>query len=127
MATKTKKSVTVDPQRPGYYVSPLEQYPGYLQFPVPLEYPHYKDWWIKTIQPLKEINKFDFARIDLEWEGAKLLLLEWGTWGLSNISPGKVKANQVPIEVVNFVREAADDYLYDLISPKDLRLLFMST
>lgn len=119
------KALTPDPDKPGRYPSPLEKYPGFVQFPAPFMYHHFKEWWQRTLEPLKEVAKLDFKGLDLEWEGAKYLLLEFGEWQLSGVPVGDVRSNNVPLEVVNFVRQAADHYLYPQLSPKELRLLLM--
>ncbi len=117
-----------DEKQPGRYVSPLTKYPGYVQFPYPLMYPHFKEWWKLTIEPLKNVSKLDFGAVDFEWEGAKYLILEFGEWAIrgDHASQGDAKKNDVPVEVVNFVRRAADHYLYPQLSPKELRLLSTS-
>lgn len=120
------EAIQADPNQPGRYPSPLEKYPGYVQFPPVLMYAHFKLWWQKVLEPLKDVARLDFKGIDLEWEGARDLLLEYGEWQIQGVPVGEVKANHVPLEVVNFVRQAADHYLYPQLSPKELRLLYTS-
>lgn len=125
---KSSNVLKADPHLPGRYASIFEQYPGYIQFPYPLLHnPHLKAWWEKCITPLKEITAFDFAKLDLEWEGARELLVEYGEWQLTGLPVGEVKAGRVPADVVTFVRLAADDYIYPWLSPKDVRLLRTNT
>lgn len=120
------QKIIPDPNKPGRYPSPLEQYPGFIQFPAPLMYAHFKEWWIRTLEPLNDVRKLDFRGFDLEWEGARYLITEFGEWSISGVPIGDVKTGNVPLEVVNFVRQAADHYLFPQLSPKESRLLLMT-
>lgn len=114
---------------PGYYEPDvdkypnLEKYPGHIQFPYPLELTHFKAWWKTAIESAKELTKLDWETFEGEWEGAKTLLLEYGEWEIKDVPRGHVKENRVSLELVSWVTECADDYIWPQLSVKKARLL----
>lgn len=123
MAVKIKAKIKETEGKPGRYESIFENHPGFIQFPVPFMYPHFREWWQKVFEPLQNAGKLDFANIDLEWEGAKHLIIKYGKWGIESVSVGEFEKGNVPTELVSFVRMAADDFIWPYLSPKELRLL----
>lgn len=112
---------------PGRYESNLAGYPGHIQFPNPLRLAHFKAWWETAITPLKTLTKLDFDHAMSEWKAAAKLILEFGEWEIKSVPRGEVAADQIPVEVVNFVLECADDYIYPLLPEKKRQLIRTAT
>ena len=116
-----------DENRPGYYASPLERYPGHIQFPDPLGLVEFTAWWKVAIHPLKNMDGFDLELFSFEWVGAKALLLEYGERGIKDVPKGKVKEDRVPLPVMSWVSDCADDYIFpQLPKKKQARLLTLT-
>ncbi len=109
---------TIKGPKPGYYESHLKDYPGYIQFPYPFLYHHFKAWWEKAITPLKGMSRVDFKHADCEWQGAKELLLEFGEWAIEGVPVGDAKTDNLPFEVMSFICDAANDYITPKMSLK---------
>ena len=110
-------------EKPGYYPSELEAYPGHICFPYPLTLPQFKVWWKASVESVKELTRLDFNSFNAEWEGAKRLLIEFGEWEIKGVPIGEVKADNVPLEVVSWVCDCAEDYIWPQLSSKKQRTL----
>jgi len=123
MAKAKAQTRQSEDKRPGYYESDVEGYPGHIQFPYPLILPQFKAWWKVAIEPLKTLSKLDFEHFDAEWQGAKVLLTEFGEWAVEGVPVGEAKEDRVPLEVMSWVVDCADDYIGPQLSEKKARLL----
>lgn len=110
------------PDKPGRYESPFDEYPGYVQFPAPLMLHHVQAWWEKAVEPLANKKRVDYAYWDAEWQAAKALILQFGAWRIESVPQGEVDADRVPAEVVGWVLEVADEYVGPKLPPKMRRL-----
>lgn len=114
---------------PGYYEPDIEKYPGladypgHIRFPFPLELPHFKAWWKAAIEAAKNLSKLDWDTFEGEWEASKVLLVEFGEWEIKGVPVGNVRENRVPLELVSWVTECADEYIWPQLSVKKARLL----
>lgn len=108
---------------PGRYDSPFEDHPGYIQFPYPMMFPHFRDWWKAAVEPLKNLTRLDFDHLDCEWQGAKKLITEYGEWAIQGVAVGDAKNDNVPLEVISWVEDCAEDYIWPQLSEKKRRLL----
>ena len=106
---------------PGRYESPLDDYPGHIQFPAPLMFRHVKEWWKLAIEEIVGKRGATFDVIAAEWYAAKRLILGYGEWAIDGVGRGDVEADEVPAEVINFVMNAADVYIYPKLPPTALR------
>lgn len=122
MSTKPKEA-----QKPGYYPSKLKDYPGYIQFPHPFTYRHFQAWWSKAVAPLKGLTKLDWEATNAEWQGAKELVLEFGEWAIQGVAIGDAREDSLPLEVISFVVDCADDYIAPLLAQKKMRWLSIVT
>ena len=111
--------------KPGYYPCELNGCGGHIQFPHPLTWTHVRAWWEKVIEPLKEKSRLDFEYTDLQWKGARDLILDFGEWSLTGpaCAPGNAKADEVPAEVATFVIESAEAYIVPFLHPRLRRML----
>lgn len=105
----------------GIYDSPLEDYPGYIRFPDPLDGRHYRAWLRETRRDDLE-DEIDNLTAFGEWRGALALIEEWS---LENLARGDIDetGDNVPTMVQVFVRTAAALYLaenFDLGNWPDL-------
>ncbi len=109
--------------QPGRYESPIEAYPGFIQFPYPFTYRHFQTWWKSGVEPIKKLSRLDFEAFNFEWEAVKRLLLDSGDWQIEGIKVGEVETDDVPMEVISFVVQSADEYIYPLLPAKKQLLL----
>ena len=100
----------------GVYISLLEDHPGSVKFPVPLIGAHYKAWR-KAEQESKD-KKED--TVFAEWRRALALIEDWSIEGVptSALTP---EGDQVPLEVIHWVRLVSMLYMLDAVSLKNLR------
>lgn len=110
-------------ERPGYYVSPFEKYPGFIQFPYPLMLAQMLHWWKKGIEGIKNLSALDAAFHQSKWEAARDLLVDYDGWHVEGIPVGDVKNDLVPMEVVTFAVMSGDAYLLSHLTPKVRRVL----
>ena len=108
---------------PGYYPCRITGHPGHIQYPSPMTYPHFKVWWELSIESVKELVVGDFKYWDAQWEAAKQLILKYGKWEIESISRGDVEDNNLPLEVISFVRMTSEIYIYPKLSPAQRRLV----
>lgn len=109
--------------RPGYFDSPIAAYPGYIQFPHPFTLDAFGKWWKRAVEPVLDAKTMAFASASWEWEGAKHLLLDHGEWAVKSISRDDVVENRVPLEVVSWVEDCQDAYIWPMLSQKKRRRL----
>lgn len=112
---------------PGYYRSELERYPGHIQFPYPFTLAHFRVWWEMSIKPLKNRAKAETNLFVDDWPGARELLVKFGDWKVEGVTLGQLEAGDVPLEVVSWVCDCADEYIAPLLSQKKRLLLSIST
>jgi hypothetical protein len=118
---------------PGRYLCEIEGYSGYIQFPTTLGYPAFKKWWKLGVEPIKDqdLESLKFAYWDGLWEGAKLLVLDYGEWSVYKgsgekaelIPIGKVRENDVPLPIEEWVITCSRLYLVPQLDPKKARML----
>ena len=98
----------------GKYVSLLADHPGYVKFPVPLDGRHYKAW-NKAKKDAEELES-----LWQDWRAAVALIDEWAIEGVakSDITPD---GDNVPLEVINWVRLVSLVYILDATSLKNLQ------
>ena len=52
-----------------------------------------------------------------------MLLTEFGEWAVEGVPVGEAKADRVPLEVMSWVVDCADEYIWPQLSEKKARLL----
>lgn len=115
------------PGQPGRYQSNLPGYPGYIQFPYPFTLAHFRAWWEMAIKPAKGKSKADTNLFIDDWPGARELITKYGDWRIENVSLADLQADNVPLEVVSWVADCADEYISPQLSQKKRLLLSIAT
>lgn len=110
--------VEQDPKKPGRYECDIPGYKGYIQFPHPFMLNHLKKWWEIGVDPLKEVQPVEWKHWGIEWEGMKLLLLDFGEWKVEGISPGDAKADNLPAAVEEWAIACGKDFILPQLDPK---------
>lgn len=112
---------------PGRFDCPYERYKGYLAFPSPLTYSHFKEWWKVSVAPLKDLAVLDFDHWDCLFKGAQLLIGEYGEWEIEGpngkIPIGDLKAGNVPLELAEWACVCSRAYIYPMLDPKKSHML----
>lgn len=115
MADKEAEKIALPP---GRYESPYKRWPGYIQFPDPLELPHFEEYWNTAVKPLKNMTVLDWDRFNFEWIGGRHLLLEYGEWHIEGIPIGEVRNGRIPLELVSWVSDCASGYVFPKLSAR---------
>lgn len=97
--------------KPGHFVSIMDEYPGYIQFPYPLQLKQVGEWWKTAVEAIKDLTPLDLDFQLADWKAAKALLLTHGEWKIDGVSEMAVKNDDVPAIVMTFVVEAANTYI----------------
>lgn len=110
-----EKEIPYEITERGVYHSLLEDHPGFVRFPVPLTGAHYKAWIKEDEQKIE-----GEAQMWKDWRKALALISEWGIPSVkqSDLTPD---ADNVPLEVIHWVRLVSSLYILDAISLKNLR------
>jgi len=106
----------------GYYVSPLTEFPGHVQFPWPLKAHHYKTYVRALDVEKNELDRVDRSDFFDDWRAA-FALLSADNWHIKAVpwADVTVEGEQLPLAVLDFVRRAAADYIAEALAPKQLR------
>lgn len=115
------------PGEAGRYESNLPEYPGFIQFPYPFTLAHFRAWWELSIRPMKGKAKTETNVFVDDWPGAKELITRFGDWRIDGVSLADLQADNVPMEVVSWVTDCADDYIAPQLSQKKRLLLSIAT
>lgn len=107
----------------GRYEYPFDDHKGYINFPFPIQFPHFEKWWKTVIVAQRGKGEADWEYVNNPWLGCRDLILEFGEWGITGIPIGDVKENRVPLEVVTWVKQCGLDYVLDKLDPKEARLI----
>lgn len=111
-------SVKQDKDKPGKYVCDMAEYPGYIQFPHPFMLSHLKKWWEISVDTLKNVEPVEWKHWSVEWEGAKLLIIDYGEWEIEGVSKGDVKEDNIPAVLEEWALACTKDYVLPLLDPK---------
>lgn len=107
----------------GRYEYPLSDHKGFIKFPYPLQFSHFKLWWQTVITAQKGKSNTDVEYIENPWLGCRDLIVEFGEWGIDDVPIGDVKESRVPLEVITWVKQCGLDYILDKLDPKEARLI----
>lgn len=113
--------------KPGRFESTLADYPGFIQFPYPFTLAHFRVWWDQSIKPMKGKAKSDTNLFVDDWPGARELIVRFGDWRVEGITLGQIQEDNVPLEVVSWVSDCADEYISPMLSQRKRLLLSIST
>lgn len=119
--------VGYQPGSPGRFEANLPSYPGYIQFPYPFTLAHFRAWWEMSVKPQKGKAKADTNLFVDDWPGAKELIIKYGDWRIEGVSLADLQADNVPMEVVSWVTDCADEYISPQLSQKKRLLLSIAT
>lgn len=111
----------------GRYESSLVGYPGYIQFPYPFTLAHFRTWWELSVKPARSASKADTNIFVDDWPGARELIIKFGDWRIEGVSLADLQSDNVPMEVVGFVTDSADEYITPLLSQKKRLLLSINS
>jgi hypothetical protein len=114
--TEEQNNVPYDEVERGKYVSLLEDHPGFVRFPVPLTGRHYK----AREKALQEAKDKEMSAMEREWCAALPIIDEWQIEGVPQ-SDVEESGDNVPLEVINWVRLVSIKYILDAVSLKNLR------
>ena len=105
MAEKKEKN------KPGYYESDIDGYPGFIQFPAPFMLSHARLWWKEAIEKIDGQTAKAWDYQIAEWNAARDLLVHHGEWAIKGVDITAAKGDQVPGAVAVFVLNSARDYI----------------
>lgn len=111
-------SVKQDPENPGRYDCDISGYEGHIQFPHPFMLNHLKKWWEAGVDPLKKLESIEWKYWGVEWDGAKMLLLDYGGWEIKGISAADVRNDEVPAAIEEWCIGCTKDYVLPQLDPK---------
>lgn len=104
--------------QPGRFRSPLDDFPGYIQFPNPLMLHHVNAWWTRVVEPSENLKTHDLKRQTILWESYRDMLVDNDGWHIEGITVADVKANIVPQSVVSLVLMTGEAWILNHLSPK---------
>lgn len=107
---------------PGKYISLLADHPGYVRFAHPFLGRHYKAW-LRASESTKDSKDVDFVEKSAmfnDWRAAYAILEEWK---IDGVVWGDVdeRGENVPLEVIEWVRRASINYLAGILNLKNLQ------
>jgi hypothetical protein len=107
----------------GYCTSPYEEYPGYIQFPHPLMLRHVSQWWQAAVKANEDISREEIKYHLNQWHAYRDMILDNDGWHIENVTPGEVKADEVPSLLVSFILQVGESYVVNQLSPKQRGVL----
>ena len=94
------------------------QHSGFIKLPYPFMLNHLNKWWSIGVDPLKELEPIQWKHWDIEWQGAKMLIVDFGTWAIEGISEGDVKDDNLPAVLEEWAIACVKDYVLPQLDPK---------
>jgi len=98
--------------------SQLEDYPGTFSLPEPFLDMHMRAWWEASIEPLKGMSQLDYDFFEPEWNGALVLIREFGSWGIEGIPLGELESDAMPSAVKSWAMQEVSNYVTNFLPPK---------
>lgn len=112
-----------DDEHPGRYTSPIEEYPGYVQFPAPMMLNHFRAYWEQVIEPLKKLTEVEWQTWQKPLDGALMLIAEYGDWQIEGIKIGDVRDGNAPLAIAEWLPVISRDYILPQLDPKQRRVV----
>lgn len=110
-------------QEPGRYESDIEGLGGYIRFPFPFMWEHLKLWWAESIGKLRGKGSLDLDTVEVEFLAARRLIAVYGEWAIEGVTLEQAEALAVPADLMSFVIESADAYIWPHLPEKKRRLI----
>lgn len=107
----------------GLIQSPYDDFPGYIQFPYPLQLHHVSKWWSMAVDANKKLEKTDHQFHVNQWQSYRYLLTEFDGWHIEKVPLGDVKSDRVPSILMSFVMYLGEQYILNQLSPKQVAVL----
>lgn len=107
----------------GLIRSIFDDYPGYVQFPHPLMLHHISQWWDKCVKANEGVEPKDFKFHLNQWISYRDMLLDNDGWHIDKITPGEVKQDLLPAEVISFIVMLGEQYVLNQLTPKQRAVL----
>jgi hypothetical protein len=112
---------------PGKYECRVDGYGGFIQFPYPFTLAHFEAWWSLAVKPQKGKTRTEINLFVDDWPAARELLRKYGDWRVEGVTLGQLESDDVPLEIVSWVVDCADEYISPLLSQKKRLLLSIAT
>ena len=88
--------------RPGYFESEIDEYPGSFTLPHPILDRHMRKWWdVAFSQREGDVLDYDYA--EFEWKAYVALILEFGSWDVDGVPKGDLDGGGMPMVVKSWV------------------------
>lgn len=113
--------------KPGYFVSELDEYPGWFQLPHPFLNRHIKVWWDIAVKPTKTLDRFDLEMYRGDYDAAVRLIRDYGEWHVDGVTLADLEGEDVPAAVFKWVSDAASGYIFPFLPFNMLRRAYGTT
>ena len=70
------------------------------------------------MDPLSKLESIEWKYWNVEWDGAKMLLLDYGEWEVKGLSQADVRNDEIPAAIEEWVIGCAKDYVLPQLDPK---------
>jgi hypothetical protein len=107
-------------ERPGYFESEIEEYPGSFTLPHPFLDRHMRKWWDAAFEQRKG-DAMDYDYAEFEWQAYVALILEFGEWEIKGVPKGDLDGGGMVMEVKVWVTQEASEYLIPFLPRNRLR------
>ena len=108
-------------EKPGYFESEIDEYPGYFSLPHPFLDRHMRAWWDAAFEQKKGMVELDYDYAECEWKAVAKLIREFGEWKIEGIPAGDLDGGGMVMDVKKWVMLEADNYIYPFLPPNRLR------
>ena len=109
--------------KPGYFESELDAYPGSFSLPHPFLDRHMRAWWDEAFIQRKGIDALDYDFAECEWKAVVALITQFCAkdWKVDGVPIGDLDGGGMVMDVKRWVMLEADNYLYPKLPPNRLR------
>ena len=107
-------------EKPGYFESEIDEYPGSFTLPHPFLDRHMRCWWDAAFKQ-REGDVMDYDYAEFEWKAYVALILEFGEWTVKGVSKGDLDGGGMPMVVKSWVTQEASNYIIPFVPPNRLR------
>ena len=107
--------------KPGYFESEIDGYPGSFTLPHPFLDRHMREWWDAAFKKRKGTDVVDYEYAEFEWEAYVALITKYGSWDVEGVPVGDLDGGGMPMVVKAWVVQEASTYIIPFVPQNRLR------
>ena len=108
-------------EKPGYFESEIDGYPGSFALPHPFLDRHMRKWWDGAFELRKGIDVLDYDYAECEWKAVIGLIREFGSWDVDGVPVGDLDGGGMPMSVKSWVMREGENYILPFVPLNRLR------